>query len=117
MFLAVCWMSPKLASAILGGTTAMTGGDFASVGVGLAAGTATLRCLVPRLRGPVPMLWEKSNLPVQPRMGQQTAAGRRVAAGRACPPRLVPLLPLAVVEVAPGRCIAINSNQPSPSMA
>jgi type IV secretion system protein TrbL len=42
MFLAVCWMSPKLASAILGGTTAMTGGDFASVGVGLAAGTATV---------------------------------------------------------------------------
>src|SRR5207244_12856465 len=42
MFLAVCWMSPKLASAILGGASVLTGGDFAAVGVGLAAGTATV---------------------------------------------------------------------------
>src|SRR6202521_4516138 len=40
MFLAVCWMSPKLASAILGGASVLTGGDLAAVGVGLAAGTA-----------------------------------------------------------------------------
>ena len=51
MFLAVCWMSPKLASAILGGTTAMTGGDFASVGVGLAAGTATVAMSAAALAG------------------------------------------------------------------
>jgi type IV secretion system protein TrbL len=42
MFLAVCWMAPKLASAILGGASVLTGGDLAAVGVGLAAGTATL---------------------------------------------------------------------------
>jgi len=42
MFLAVCWMSPKLASAILGGASVLTGGDLAAVGVGLAAGTATV---------------------------------------------------------------------------
>jgi type IV secretion system protein TrbL len=42
MFLAVCWMSPKLASAILGGASVLTGGDFAAVGVGLAAGTASV---------------------------------------------------------------------------
>lgn len=42
MFLAVCWMAPKLASAILGGASVLTGGDFAAVGVGLAAGTARL---------------------------------------------------------------------------
>lgn len=42
MFLAVCWMAPKLASAILGGASVLTGGDFAAVGVGLAAGTASL---------------------------------------------------------------------------
>jgi type IV secretion system protein TrbL len=41
MFLAVCWMAPKLASAILGGASVLTGGDLAAVGVGLAAGTAT----------------------------------------------------------------------------
>lgn len=40
MFLAVCWMSPKLASAILGGATTLTGGDLAAVGVGLGAGAA-----------------------------------------------------------------------------
>jgi type IV secretion system protein TrbL len=42
MFLAVCWMSPKLASAILGGATVMTGGDLAAVGVGLGAGAAAV---------------------------------------------------------------------------
>ena len=42
MFLAVCWMSPKLASAILGGATTLTGGDFAAVGVGLGAGAAAV---------------------------------------------------------------------------
>jgi type IV secretion system protein TrbL len=41
IFLAVCWMSPKLASAILGGTTALTGGDLTAVGVGLGVATAT----------------------------------------------------------------------------
>lgn len=42
MFLAVCWMSPKLASAILGGATTLTGGDLAAVGVGLGAGAAAV---------------------------------------------------------------------------
>jgi len=38
----VCWMAPKLASAILGGATTLTGGDFAAVGVGLGAGAAAV---------------------------------------------------------------------------
>jgi type IV secretion system protein TrbL len=42
MFLCVCWMSPKLASAILGGTTALSGGDLASVGVGLGVGATSV---------------------------------------------------------------------------
>jgi type IV secretion system protein TrbL len=42
MFLAVCWMSPKLASAVLGGASVMTGGDLAAVGVGLATGAAAV---------------------------------------------------------------------------
>jgi type IV secretion system protein TrbL len=42
MFLAVCWMSPKLASAVLGGATSLTGGDLAAVGVGLGAGAAAV---------------------------------------------------------------------------
>ena len=42
MFLAVCWMSPKLASAILGGAASLTGGDLATVGVAVGAGAATL---------------------------------------------------------------------------
>jgi type IV secretion system protein TrbL len=39
MFLSVCWMSPKISSAMLGGVASMSGGDLASVGmgVGLAA--------------------------------------------------------------------------------
>lgn len=39
MFLCVCWMSPKISSAMLGGVASMTGGDLAGVGmgVGLAA--------------------------------------------------------------------------------
>ena len=39
MFLCVCWMSPKISSAMLGGVASMSGGDLASVGmgVGLAA--------------------------------------------------------------------------------
>jgi type IV secretion system protein TrbL len=42
MFLAVCWMSPKLASAILGGASVMTGGDLAAMGVSVGAGAATV---------------------------------------------------------------------------
>src|SRR6266550_9495114 len=39
MFLCVCWMSPKISSAMLGGVASMSGGDLAAVGmgVGLAA--------------------------------------------------------------------------------
>src|SRR5258708_33237685 len=39
MFLCVCWMSPKISSAMLGGVASMSGGDLTSVGlsVGLAA--------------------------------------------------------------------------------
>ena len=39
MFLCVCWMSPKISSAMLGGVASMSGGDLAGVGmgVGLAA--------------------------------------------------------------------------------
>jgi type IV secretion system protein TrbL len=51
MFLAVCWMSPKLASAILGGTTALTGGDLAGVGVGLGVATVTIGMSAAALAG------------------------------------------------------------------
>src|SRR5271157_1966026 len=39
MFLCVCWMSPKISSAMLGGVASMSGGDLVGVGmgVGLAA--------------------------------------------------------------------------------
>ena len=39
MFLCVCWMSPKISSAMLGGVASMSGGDLTAVGmgVGLAA--------------------------------------------------------------------------------
>jgi type IV secretion system protein TrbL len=39
MFLCVCWMSPRISSAMLGGVASMSGGDLAGVGmgVGLAA--------------------------------------------------------------------------------
>jgi len=39
MFLCVCWMSPKISSAMLGGVASLSGGDLAGVGmgVGLAA--------------------------------------------------------------------------------
>src|SRR5258706_7182418 len=42
MFLCVCWMSPKISSAMLGGVASMSGGDLAgvSMGVGLAAAGA-----------------------------------------------------------------------------
>src|SRR5258706_63529 len=42
MFLCVCWMSPKISSAMLGGVASMSGGDLAGVGmgVGLAAWAA-----------------------------------------------------------------------------
>jgi hypothetical protein len=51
MFLAVCWMSPKLSSAILGGTTALTGGDLAGVGVGLGVATASIGMSAAALAG------------------------------------------------------------------
>src|SRR5260370_37184218 len=39
MFLCVCWMSPKISSAMLGGVASMSGGDLVGVGsgVGVAA--------------------------------------------------------------------------------
>src|SRR5208283_3639488 len=45
MFLCVCWMSPKISSAMLGGVTSMSGGDLAGVGMGVglaAAGAGVL---------------------------------------------------------------------------
>src|SRR5260370_18088983 len=35
MFLCVCWMSPKISSAMLGGLASMRGGDVGGVGIGL----------------------------------------------------------------------------------
>ena len=35
MFLCVCWMSPKISSAMLGGVASMSGGDLAGVGMGV----------------------------------------------------------------------------------
>jgi len=40
MFLCVCWMSPKISSAMLGGVASMSGGDL--VGVGMGVGLATV---------------------------------------------------------------------------
>jgi type IV secretion system protein TrbL len=51
LFLCICWMSPKLSSAILGGTTALTGGDLAGVGVGLGVATATVGMSAAALAG------------------------------------------------------------------
>src|SRR6202030_1970555 len=45
MFLCVCWMSPKISSAMLGGVTSMSGGDLVGVGMGVgvaAVGTGVL---------------------------------------------------------------------------
>jgi len=36
MFLCVCWMSPKISSAMLGGVASMSGGDLAGVGMGVS---------------------------------------------------------------------------------
>ncbi len=35
MFLCVCWMSPKISSAMLGGVASMSGGDLTGVGMGV----------------------------------------------------------------------------------
>ena len=40
MFLCVCWMSPKISSAMLGGVASMSGGDL--VGVGMGVGVAAV---------------------------------------------------------------------------
>lgn len=40
MFLCVCWMSPKISSAMLGGVASMSGGDLASVGMGVGLAAA-----------------------------------------------------------------------------
>ena len=45
MFLCVCWMSPKISSAMLGGVASMSGGDLTGVGMGVglaAAGAGVL---------------------------------------------------------------------------
>src|SRR5882757_2794141 len=45
MFLCVCWMSPKISSAMLGGVASMSGGDLVGVGMGVgvaAVGTGVL---------------------------------------------------------------------------
>jgi type IV secretion system protein TrbL len=40
MFLCVCWMSPKISSAMLGGVASMSGGDFTGVGMGVGLAAA-----------------------------------------------------------------------------
>ena len=40
MFLCVCWMSPKISSAMLGGVASMSGGDLAGVGMGVGLAAA-----------------------------------------------------------------------------
>jgi type IV secretion system protein TrbL len=49
MFLCVCWMSPKISSAMLGGVASMSGGDLAGVGMGvglaaMGAGVVATQC-------------------------------------------------------------------------
>ena len=40
MFLCVCWMSPKISSAMLGGVASMSGGDLAGIGMGVGLAAA-----------------------------------------------------------------------------
>src|SRR6266481_3269066 len=40
MFLCVCWMSPKISSAMLGGVASMSGGDLTGVGMGVGLAAA-----------------------------------------------------------------------------
>jgi type IV secretion system protein TrbL len=40
MFLCVCWMSPKISSAMLGGVASMSGGDLTAVGMGVGMAAA-----------------------------------------------------------------------------
>src|SRR5712671_4158647 len=40
MFLCVCWMSPKISSAMLGGVASMSGGDITGVGMGVGLAAA-----------------------------------------------------------------------------
>jgi len=40
MFLCVCWMSPKISSAMLGGVASMSGGDLVGVGMGVGLAAA-----------------------------------------------------------------------------
>ena len=42
IFMMLCWQVPKLFSAVLGGSPALTGGDLLSTGTGLVAGAATI---------------------------------------------------------------------------
>lgn len=42
IFLTLCWQVPKLFSAVLGGSPALTGGDLLSTGTGVVAGTAAV---------------------------------------------------------------------------
>ncbi len=42
IFLTLCWQIPKLFSAVLGGSPALTGGDVLSTGTGVVAGTAAI---------------------------------------------------------------------------
>ncbi len=45
IFMMLCWQIPKLFSAVLGGSPALTGGDLISTGTGLVAGAATVASL------------------------------------------------------------------------
>jgi type IV secretion system protein TrbL len=42
IYMAVCWMAPKLIAGVLGGSPALTGGDLVGTGVALATGAATV---------------------------------------------------------------------------
>ena len=53
MFLCVCWMSPKISSAMLGGVASMSGGDLTAVGMGVgmaAVGSGVLATAICRTR-------------------------------------------------------------------
>ena len=84
MFLCVCWMSPKISSAMLGGVASMSGGDLTSVGmgVGLAAAGAGVVATQYATRGSDALSKVKEAVAA----GSRTSGGGSPGAGGA-PPR------------------------------
>ena len=84
MFLCVCWMSPKISSAMLGGVASMSGGDLTSVGmgVGLAAAGAGVVATQYATRGSDALSKVKEAVAA----GSRTSGGGSAGAGGA-PPR------------------------------